>query len=321
METGLGDFGRRYYSATLGRWLNRDPLGDLGGANVYAYVANNPTNRTDYLGLKAVVCPYLDTDPSRCGPQGGSTPSSGEPDPPQEENDKKPCPKDGQGTSGPPVRENENPFDWCRQTCSGYADVLVRSACLAGCGNPGRGAGGHRRATSLRDCTGWCSGQYTGAQYSACVAGCWQGASVESDKTDGTFTVCCSDSSAPASVSSYRMASCNPGQNASQCCASLNGPNMARSKGWVSDYQPAPVGACEAAGATSPGITPPPPSCNTPCIRCFAIVGVATNCPAAAACIRVNGLDRICIPLIRNCVLSPAAAPIACIECMMCLGV
>jgi RHS repeat-associated protein len=41
-ETGLSDFGMRYYSATLGRWLNRDPIGDLGGANVYAYVAGNP---------------------------------------------------------------------------------------------------------------------------------------------------------------------------------------------------------------------------------------------------------------------------------------
>jgi RHS repeat-associated protein len=51
-ETGLSDFGMRYYGAPMGRWISRDPLGDFGGANVYAYVANNPTTRTAYLGMR-----------------------------------------------------------------------------------------------------------------------------------------------------------------------------------------------------------------------------------------------------------------------------
>ncbi len=297
-ETGLSDFGMRYYSVTLGRWINRDPICELGGANVYAYVANNPINRVDYLGMMWLLCP-----PGQpCG---------------QEDT---PCPKDADGKSSSPPRENENPFDWCKQICSGYADVLDRWACVAGCGNPGRGARG-TRATSIRDCMDWCSGQYTGAQYDACVAGCWQGASVVSDKTDHTFTTCCSDGEAPPSVTPYRMASCKAGQNASQCCGALNGPNMAGPRGWISDYRPAPVGACEAAGAAAHGITPPLPSCNTPCTQCFAILGVATNCPGAAACVRVNGLHPICLRLIWHCVLDPAAAPIACIQCMACLGV
>ena len=83
-ETGVSDFGMRYYSATLGRWINRDPIGDLGGANVYAYVGNNPTNRTDYLGMMLAEC----RPGEPCHDEGSS---SGPP--PQEENDRKPCPK------------------------------------------------------------------------------------------------------------------------------------------------------------------------------------------------------------------------------------
>jgi len=50
-ETGLGYWGYRYYSARLGRWLSRDPIGEAGGALLYAYVGNGPTNRYDRLGL------------------------------------------------------------------------------------------------------------------------------------------------------------------------------------------------------------------------------------------------------------------------------
>jgi RHS repeat-associated protein len=34
-----------------GRWLNRDPLGEAGGQNLYAYVNNNPIKGMDLLGL------------------------------------------------------------------------------------------------------------------------------------------------------------------------------------------------------------------------------------------------------------------------------
>ena len=36
-ETNLGYWGRRYYRPHIGRWLNRDPIEEVGGENLYAY--------------------------------------------------------------------------------------------------------------------------------------------------------------------------------------------------------------------------------------------------------------------------------------------
>ena len=34
-----------------GKWLSRDPIGEIGGLNLYTYVGNDPFSRTDPLGL------------------------------------------------------------------------------------------------------------------------------------------------------------------------------------------------------------------------------------------------------------------------------
>ena len=44
-------YGYRYYSPELGRWLSKDPLEEIGGAHLYAMVANNPVCASDVLGL------------------------------------------------------------------------------------------------------------------------------------------------------------------------------------------------------------------------------------------------------------------------------
>ena len=50
-ETGLYYYRARYYDPTLGRFLQRDPIGYGDGMNLYAYVGNNPMNWIDPLGL------------------------------------------------------------------------------------------------------------------------------------------------------------------------------------------------------------------------------------------------------------------------------
>jgi len=54
-------FGFRYYDPRLGRWLSRDPLGEAGGFNLYAYCGNDPVNGHDYLGMaNGVLAPIVD---------------------------------------------------------------------------------------------------------------------------------------------------------------------------------------------------------------------------------------------------------------------
>jgi RHS repeat-associated protein len=42
---------RRYYDPNLQRWLNRDPIAEQGGRNLYTYVANRPISRVDLFGF------------------------------------------------------------------------------------------------------------------------------------------------------------------------------------------------------------------------------------------------------------------------------
>jgi RHS repeat-associated protein len=45
----------RYYDPKAGRFISEDPIGFEGGINFYAYVANNPVNVNDPLGLAPVT--------------------------------------------------------------------------------------------------------------------------------------------------------------------------------------------------------------------------------------------------------------------------
>ena len=44
-------FWARPYDPNLGRWIQRDPIGEQGGLNLFGYVGNNPVNWIDPLGL------------------------------------------------------------------------------------------------------------------------------------------------------------------------------------------------------------------------------------------------------------------------------
>jgi RHS repeat-associated protein len=57
-------FGNRFYDVTDQRWLNRDPVGESDGANLYTFVANSPVNRIDPFGKTSTVTFSMITDRS-----------------------------------------------------------------------------------------------------------------------------------------------------------------------------------------------------------------------------------------------------------------
>ena len=50
-ESGLYNYGYRYYSPHLGRWTCKDPIGEEGGLNLYGMCLNDVINYVDHLGL------------------------------------------------------------------------------------------------------------------------------------------------------------------------------------------------------------------------------------------------------------------------------
>ncbi len=53
-ETGLVYYGHRFFSPALGRFINRDPIGEAGGLNLYGFASNDPISGGDYLGLNGL---------------------------------------------------------------------------------------------------------------------------------------------------------------------------------------------------------------------------------------------------------------------------
>ena len=68
-ETGLYYYGYRFYSPQLMRWLNRDPIEEDGGLNLYGFCGNNAMSTIDSFGKEVVVINHLGDDP----PSGGWT--------------------------------------------------------------------------------------------------------------------------------------------------------------------------------------------------------------------------------------------------------
>ena len=49
-ESGLYYYGYRFYSPKLGRWMNRDPIEEDGGVNLYGFCGNRTLDYADRLG-------------------------------------------------------------------------------------------------------------------------------------------------------------------------------------------------------------------------------------------------------------------------------
>lgn len=58
-ETDLYYYGYRFYSPSLMRWLNRDPIEEDGGLNLYGFCWNNPISRIDPNGKRVLVQNHL----------------------------------------------------------------------------------------------------------------------------------------------------------------------------------------------------------------------------------------------------------------------
>ena len=50
-ESDLVYYGIRYYNPSTGRWLSKDPMEEKVGMNLYGFIANDPIDLVDYLGL------------------------------------------------------------------------------------------------------------------------------------------------------------------------------------------------------------------------------------------------------------------------------
>lgn len=57
LNSGLYYYGYRFYVPNLQRWLNRDPIMENGGINLYGFVGNDSESRADVLGLGPVGLP------------------------------------------------------------------------------------------------------------------------------------------------------------------------------------------------------------------------------------------------------------------------
>jgi RHS repeat-associated protein len=57
--TGLYYYGYRYYHPQTGRWINRDPIEERGGLNLYGFVGNKAVISWDVLGLDGPTLPVV----------------------------------------------------------------------------------------------------------------------------------------------------------------------------------------------------------------------------------------------------------------------
>lgn len=66
VNSALYYYGYRFYEPNAQRWLNRDPIGESGGLNVYSFCMNSAIRFIDSLGLHAGIGPGMGDFPIDC---------------------------------------------------------------------------------------------------------------------------------------------------------------------------------------------------------------------------------------------------------------
>jgi hypothetical protein len=54
-ELGLYLLGQRWYDSSVGRFISRDPIREVGGTNIYLYTNNNPLAFIDPIGQIKII--------------------------------------------------------------------------------------------------------------------------------------------------------------------------------------------------------------------------------------------------------------------------
>ena len=60
-ETDCYNYGYRFYVPLLGRWINRDPIGEMGGVNLFSFAKNDGIGELDKYGLLLEWMPLIGT--------------------------------------------------------------------------------------------------------------------------------------------------------------------------------------------------------------------------------------------------------------------
>jgi RHS repeat-associated protein len=139
-ETGLYQVRNRTYHPTLGRWIQKDPLGYDDGMNLYEYVESNPTGYIDPTGLirRRIVPLPPGSIPIPCPPMVHTVCNTQ-------------CVRDGYGRGSDPTRTR------CYRTVTGN---VANCDCKCNACNPGPdvGAVGHQVHNQPGDCHHPCPG-------------------------------------------------------------------------------------------------------------------------------------------------------------------
>ena len=70
----LGRDALAFYNPQTGRWLSRDPIGELGGLNPCGFVVNDPVEYVDRLGMTCVSCSTVPVQSPDADAGGGRAP-------------------------------------------------------------------------------------------------------------------------------------------------------------------------------------------------------------------------------------------------------